>query len=65
MPAFGSRNEDASLLKDFQCKAQSCRIADGLIAGKGKALDFLNAEPQVFNGVFRCPIGSKVIAIGF
>jgi hypothetical protein len=44
---------------------QSHRITDGLIAGKGKALDLLNAEPQVFNGVFGHQIGSKMIAIGF
>jgi hypothetical protein len=53
------------MILDFICKVQSCRITDGLIAGKGKALDFPNAEPQVFNRVFGCPIGSKAIAIGF
>jgi hypothetical protein len=42
-------------------------LADGLIAGKGKALDFANAEPQVFSRVLFIghPISSKAIAIGF
>jgi hypothetical protein len=46
-----------------QHKVKSCRVADGFVAGKGEMLDLVNAEPQVFDRVFRRLIGTEAIAI--
>jgi hypothetical protein len=58
-----SQTKHTRFLEDLQRKAKSHRVADGFMARECKTLDFANAEPQVFDSIFRWPIGTEAIAI--
>ena len=64
-PAFDACSEHAGPFQGLQGEMESGGVTDRFIAGCSEALDFANANPQVFNGVVGRPIGSETVSVGF
>lgn len=64
-PVAAAFGKNASFLQDLEGNAHDRGIGDGFEAISGVALDFLNAEPQVFHGIIWVPCCVELVAIEF
>jgi len=64
-PRFDATTEDTSVFEDLEEQANRSAVTDWLTRIRGKAAGFLEACPDIFNGVIRIPLGSKAFVVLF